>query len=93
MIVHLSKHMPKAYTAEDLSMHHVEVQFKMKLTYKTPIYGEEDELQEFEAEGIESGESLKSDKRGKTQWDDDCPWSQWYSAEDPVKGRYADNLH
>ncbi|XP_073118917.1 uncharacterized protein [Henckelia pumila] len=75
-----------AYTAVDLSMHHFEVQFKMQLTYRTPIYNEEDEVQESEAEGTESGESLKSDNHGKTQWDDDCPWSQWYSAEDPVKG-------
>ncbi|XP_073019709.1 uncharacterized protein [Primulina eburnea] len=75
-----------AYTAVDLSMHHFEVQFKMKLTYRTPVYVEEDEVQEFEAEGTESGESLKSDKHGKIQWDDDCPWSQWYTAEDPVKG-------
>ncbi|XP_075484211.1 LOW QUALITY PROTEIN: uncharacterized protein LOC142524222 [Primulina tabacum] len=75
-----------AYTAVDLSMHHFEVQFKMKLTYRTPVYVEEDEVQEFEAEGTKSGESLKSDKHGKIQWDDDCPWSQWYTSEDPVKG-------
>jgi Rab3 GTPase-activating protein catalytic subunit len=22
----------------------------------------------------------------RKQWDDDCPWAEWYSAEDPVKG-------
>ncbi|XP_073315050.1 uncharacterized protein [Primulina huaijiensis] len=76
----------KAYTAVDLSMHNFEVQFKMKLTYRTPISDEEDEVQEFEAGGTESSESLKSDNHGKTQWDDDRPWSQWYSAENPVKG-------
>ncbi|KAL6580892.1 hypothetical protein OROMI_006815 [Orobanche minor] len=76
----------EAYTALDWSMHHFRVHFKMKLTYRTPIYDEEDELQELNTDIAESSENLESEANGKTQWDDDFPWSKWYSVEDPVRG-------
>lgn len=86
-IVHpFFKCMPKAYTAVDWSMHHFEVHFKMKLTYRTPICDDEDEFQEPDADITGSSENLEKESHGKTQWDDDSPWSKWYSAEDPVKG-------
>ncbi|PIN14383.1 hypothetical protein CDL12_12992 [Handroanthus impetiginosus] len=75
-----------AYTAVDWSMHHFEVHFKMKLTYRTPMYDDEDELQEPDTEITGSSKNPESATHGKTQWDDGCPWSKWYSAEDPVKG-------
>ncbi|GFQ00349.1 rab3 GTPase-activating protein catalytic subunit [Phtheirospermum japonicum] len=59
---------------------------KMKLTYRTPIYDEEDELQELNDDMTESDENPESETNGKRHWDDDFPWSKWYSAEDPVKG-------
>lgn len=58
----------------------------MKLTYRTLPYDDEDELQGADVESTESGENRGGDIRNKTQWDDDCPWSEWYSSEDPVKG-------
>ncbi|KAK6144700.1 hypothetical protein DH2020_021520 [Rehmannia glutinosa] len=76
----------QAYTAVDWSMHHFQVHFKMKLTYRTPICDDEDELQEPDADIAESSENVVNETHGKTQWDDDFPWSKWYSAEDPVKG-------
>lgn len=78
----------KAYTTMDLPMHNFKVHFEMKLTYKTPSYDDEDSVQEGDADIIESGENLESSTRGRVQWDDDCPWSEWYSVEDPVKGQY-----
>ncbi|XP_011101652.1 rab3 GTPase-activating protein catalytic subunit isoform X2 [Sesamum indicum] len=75
-----------AYTAVDWSMHHFEVHFKLKLTYRTPTYDDEDELQEPNIDDRGSSENIETDTHGKTQWDDDCPWSKWYSAEDLVKG-------
>ncbi|KAG8390532.1 hypothetical protein BUALT_Bualt01G0093300 [Buddleja alternifolia] len=75
-----------AYTAVDWSMHHFEVYFRMKLTYRTPVYDDEDELPEPDGGITESSENLESETRKKTQWDEECPWSKWYSAEDPVKG-------
>ncbi|KAL3838238.1 hypothetical protein ACJIZ3_022829 [Penstemon smallii] len=75
-----------AYTTVDLSMHQFKVQFKMKLTYRTPSYDDEDEVQEVDADITAPGENRESETRIKMQWDDDCPWSEWYSAEDPVKG-------
>ncbi|KAL0382756.1 UNVERIFIED_CONTAM: Rab3 GTPase-activating protein catalytic subunit [Sesamum calycinum] len=67
-------------------MHHFEVHFKLKLTYKTPTYDDEDELQEPDIDVRGSSENIETETHGKTQWDDDCPWSKWYSAEDLVKG-------
>ncbi|KAL8051617.1 hypothetical protein ABFX02_06G160100 [Erythranthe guttata] len=75
-----------AYTTVDWSMHHFEVHFKMKLTYRTPVYDDEDEFQEPDADITGSSENLESGIHGKSQWDDDSPWSKWYSAEDPIKG-------
>ncbi|KAH6761896.1 Rab3 GTPase-activating protein catalytic protein [Perilla frutescens var. hirtella] len=75
-----------AYTAVDWSMNHFEVHFKMKLTYRTPIYDDEDEIHDPDADITGSSENPEGEIHGKTQWDDDLPWSKWYSAEDPVKG-------
>lgn len=62
----------------------------MKLTYCTLPYDEDDDddVQEPEAGSTESGGSPKSNHHNKSQWDDDCPWSEWYSSEDPVRGNY-----
>ncbi|KAG5515066.1 hypothetical protein RHGRI_036190 [Rhododendron griersonianum] len=70
----------------DFSMHLFKVHFRMKLTYRTIPYDDDDELQGADVEISKSGENPGGDIRNKTQWDDDCPWSEWYSSEDPVKG-------
>ena len=60
----------------------------MKLTYRTiPNDDDNDDIQEADAENAESEASLGSDNHNRKHWDDDCPWSEWYSAEDPVKGK------
>ncbi|KAM7496412.1 hypothetical protein LguiA_020826 [Lonicera macranthoides] len=74
-----------AFSTLDISMHHFKVHFTMKLTYKTLPYDDDDE-QGVGTETIDSDRNPGGDTRKKTQWDDDCPWSEWYSAEDPVKG-------
>ena len=58
----------------------------MKMTYRTLPYSEDDDVQESEGGFTESGESPKSNHQSRTQWDDNCPWSEWYSAEDPLRG-------
>lgn len=62
----------------------------MKLTYKTLPPGDGDgdiEVQGSDTEFSESGGKPDFDAPCKVQWDEDCPWSEWYSAEDPVKGK------
>ncbi|KAK2982727.1 hypothetical protein RJ640_025143 [Escallonia rubra] len=71
----------------DFSMHLFKVHFTMKLTYRTVPYDGDDEVQESDAEINTSSGSPGGNIRNKTQWDDDCPWSEWYSAEDPVNGK------
>ncbi|MED6179625.1 hypothetical protein PIB30_002450 [Stylosanthes scabra] len=66
-----------AYSTLDLSVHNFKVQFTMKLTYKT-LPWDDDYMKGFNGE--KSGE-----KSIGIHWDDDCSWSEWYSAEDPVK--------
>lgn len=58
----------------------------MKLTYRTPPYDYDDEIENAEREVKEPGRDTDGLNLIKTQWDDDCPWTEWYSAEDPVKG-------
>lgn len=70
----------------DLATHLFQVNLKMKLTYRTLPYGEDDDVRELEGGLTESGESPKSNHQNRTQWDDNCPWSEWYSAEDPLRG-------
>lgn len=75
-----------AYTTVDWSMNHFEVHFKMKLTYRTPIYDDEDEIHDPDADITGSSENPEGEVHVKTQWDEDFPWSKWYTAEDPIKG-------
>ncbi|XP_061349998.1 uncharacterized protein LOC133295216 [Gastrolobium bilobum] len=74
-----------AYSTLDLSVHNFKVQFAMKLTYRTLPY-DDDYMKGFDIENTKSGENLNDETSNGTQWDDDCSWSEWYSAEDPVKG-------
>ncbi|GAV66569.1 Rab3-GTPase_cat domain-containing protein [Cephalotus follicularis] len=74
-----------AYSALDFSMHIFKVHLMMKLTYRTLPYDDDNDI-EADTENTESGGTSGSDTRNRTQWDDDCPWSEWYTAEDPVKG-------
>ncbi|XWS53373.1 hypothetical protein CRYUN_Cryun11dG0152000 [Craigia yunnanensis] len=76
-----------AYSTLDHSMHLLKVHLIMKLTYRTiPNDDDDDDFQEADAENAESVASLGGDNHNRKHWDDDCPWSEWYSAEDPVKG-------
>lgn len=58
----------------------------MKLTYRTPPYDVDEDDVFLEAEDKESKGDYDISSHIKSQWDDDCPWAEWYSAEDPVKG-------
>ncbi|XP_060667833.1 uncharacterized protein LOC107411504 isoform X2 [Ziziphus jujuba] len=76
-----------AYSTLDLSMHLFKVHFKMKLTFQTlPFDDDNDDVEGVDADIAQAGGYPDADTHHKTQWDDDCPWSEWYSAEDPVKG-------
>lgn len=73
------------YSTLDFSMHIFKVRFTMKLTYKTLPYDDDDTRGE-DVENTEPTDFPGGDSGNRTQWDDDCPWSEWYSAEDLVKG-------
>nr|CAD1841900.1 unnamed protein product [Ananas comosus var. bracteatus] len=72
--------------SSDFTASYIKVHFAMKLTYRTPPYDYDDEVDSSEQEVRESEGETDRLARMKTQWDDDCPWTEWYSAEDPVKG-------
>ncbi|KAJ0979301.1 hypothetical protein J5N97_014775 [Dioscorea zingiberensis] len=75
------------FASFDYPMNCFKVNFGMKLTYKSPPF-DDDEEDTLENVGPEdkSGEENDSYEHIKAQWDDDCPWAEWYSAEDPIKG-------
>ncbi|URD93603.1 rab3 GTPase-activating protein catalytic subunit-like [Musa troglodytarum] len=70
----------------DFSASFFKVQFAMKLTYRSPPYEPDDEIASVDPEVNESKGDIVSPNRIKTHWDDDCPWTEWYSAEDPIRG-------
>ncbi|KAK7301624.1 hypothetical protein RJT34_12493 [Clitoria ternatea] len=72
-----------AYSTLDLSVHNFKVRFAMKLTFRTLPY-DDDYMKD--AEITESGENFTAEKSNGKHWDEDCSWSEWYSAEDPIKG-------
>eukprot|EP00268_Persea_americana_P035481 TRINITY_DN3502_c0_g1_i5.p1 TRINITY_DN3502_c0_g1~~TRINITY_DN3502_c0_g1_i5.p1 ORF type:complete len:943 (-),score=213.41 TRINITY_DN3502_c0_g1_i5:521-3349(-) len=74
------------FSVVDFSASLFKVHFTMKLTYRTPPYDDDDGIQGGESEITESDGNSEVDTHSKTQWDDDCPWSEWYTAEDPIKG-------
>ncbi|KAL9371261.1 hypothetical protein Peur_036401 [Populus x canadensis] len=74
-----------AYSTLDFAMHLYKVHFTMTSTYRT-IHHDDDDLQSLGTEKEEYGGNHGSETRSRSQWDDDCPWSEWYSAEDPVQG-------
>ncbi|GMI84043.1 hypothetical protein like AT5G58510 [Hibiscus trionum] len=76
-----------AYSTLDHPVHLFKVHLIMKLTYRTlPNDDEDDGIQDADAENAASETMPGSGNRSRKHWDDDCPWSEWYSAEDPVKG-------
>ncbi|KAL9238906.1 hypothetical protein vseg_013274 [Gypsophila vaccaria] len=80
-----------AFSMMDFSMHLFSVQFTMKLTYRTLPYNDDgdddDYINDAEAEAdMESSLEARGEIHRRSQWDDDCSWSEWYSAEDPVRG-------
>ncbi|KAI3993514.1 hypothetical protein MKX01_002527 [Papaver californicum] len=75
-----------AFSSMDLSTSSLNVYFTMKLTYRTPPDYDDIVMQGIDSEMTESEENPESNIRSKIQWDDDCPWTEWYSAEDPIKG-------
>ncbi|TYG88141.1 hypothetical protein ES288_A13G271500v1 [Gossypium darwinii] len=76
-----------AYWTSDHLTHLFKVYLMMKLTYRTlPNDDENDGIQDADAENAESEKMPDGGNLNWKHWDDDCPWSEWYSAEDPVKG-------
>ncbi|XP_017430276.2 uncharacterized protein LOC108338091 isoform X1 [Vigna angularis] len=73
------------YSTLDLPTNFFKVQFAMRLTYKMLAHDDYN-TKAIDAQNTNSGENLTGKTSNETLWDNDCPWSEWYSAEDPVKG-------
>ena len=62
-------------TAGDLSAPSVNVEFTMRLTYRTAV--------------LKSSKDTDGNAEGKLVgkgWDADCSWGEWHALDDPVKG-------
>lgn len=63
------------------------VRFTMRLTYGTPMPGYEFvQIKNPASPAIESEIDSEHDIAWNVQWDEECPWSGWYSVDDPIKG-------
>ncbi|KAG2333340.1 hypothetical protein Bca52824_004520 [Brassica carinata] len=74
------------YSGVDFSMHSFKVHCLMRLKYQTFTSDGESDMDEFMGDKADTAEHNGSESRNKVNWDDDCPWSEWYSAEDPLRG-------
>ncbi|KAL0533542.1 hypothetical protein IC582_027576 [Cucumis melo] len=74
-----------AYSSVDIPTNFFKVHFTMKLTFRI-LLSDDDDIRRADADMSESAQENAVGTHGKVQWDDDCPWSEWYSSEDPVKG-------
>ncbi|XP_038894473.1 rab3 GTPase-activating protein catalytic subunit isoform X2 [Benincasa hispida] len=74
-----------AYSSADIPTNFFKVHFTMKLTFRI-LLSDDDDIRRADADTIESVQENAIGTHGKVQWDDDCPWTEWYSLEDPVKG-------
>ncbi|CAI0399895.1 unnamed protein product [Linum tenue] len=80
-----------AYSSLDLVSYHFKVHLRMKSTYRTFSHDDDEDDDYASAQGLNPQDidgmgSPRVDSHSRAQWDDDCPWSEWYSAEDPIKG-------
>lgn len=73
-------------------MHLFRVNFTMKLTYQTHPF-DDDDIRGVDSESNETRDHAEGETTNRSQWDDDCPWSEWYSAEDPVKGELVSKMY
>lgn len=76
----------KAFSVVDFSTSFFKVHFSMKLMYRTLPYDEEEDVQTGDSE-VKDSSTSDDNVRIKIQWDDDCPWTEWYSAEDPLRSK------
>lgn len=73
-----------ALTAVDFSTNCFSVCSTMRLTYISPFADADSEGQDHINQ--ETEEDTITLNHIQTHWDDNCPWAEWYSAEDPIKG-------
>ncbi len=65
-------------TAGSLIVPSIDVDFTMRLTYRTPMPGSK--------HYVTDNVSPDTGNVQHGEWDDGCPWADWLSVEDPVKG-------
>eukprot|EP00249_Psilotum_nudum_P023025 c28729_g2_i1 orf=404-2848(-) len=65
----------------------VNVRFTMRLTYGTSMLGFEYIQSDFSSSpSVESIINYEADVSLKVQWDEQFPWAEWYTVDDPIKG-------
>ncbi|KAH7287922.1 hypothetical protein KP509_31G003200 [Ceratopteris richardii] len=63
------------------------VSFSVRLTYHTPMPGFEiSSAEDALTPTAKAVEGFDGDTSFKRQWDEECPWAEWYTVDDPIKG-------
>ncbi|KAI5060135.1 hypothetical protein GOP47_0024555 [Adiantum capillus-veneris] len=59
----------------------------VRLTYRTPMPGfEVVSMEDNLSPSVKPVENFDDDPASKVPWDDEYPWAQWYTVDDPIKG-------
>lgn len=59
----------------------------VRLTYRTPMPGfEAVSMEDTLSPSVKPIENFDGDLISKMQWDEEYPWAEWYTVDDPIKG-------
>ncbi|KAG6550673.1 hypothetical protein Mapa_007770 [Marchantia paleacea] len=62
------------------------VEFTMRLTYQAPMIGYEYQNKGGPSSVAEAKPDYDGESPNEPMWDEDLPWAEWHSVDDPVKG-------
>lgn len=62
----------------------------MRLTYQAPMIGYEYQNKGGPSSVAEAKPDYDGESPNEPTWDEDLPWAEWHSVDDPIKGR-SDN--
>ncbi|CAM6128265.1 unnamed protein product [Calypogeia fissa] len=64
----------------------LKVEFTMRLTYRTPMFGYDYQNGGGESPTAEAKPDYDGESPNEPAWDEDLPWGEWHSVDDPIKG-------
>lgn len=65
----------------------------MRLIYRTPMFGFDYQNRGGESPAAEAKPDYDGEPQNEPAWDEDLPWGEWHSVDDPIKGIVAFDVY